>query len=95
MSETERRRKIQQKYNEEHGITPQTIKKQISDLIKIGAAEDAPKKGKKKHLTRREMDEEIQRLLDEMQKASKELRFEEAAYLRDRIRSLETTKAGK
>ncbi len=95
MSETERRRKIQQQYNEEHGITPTTIKKEIGELIKISAADDAPKKGKKKHLTRQEMDQEIQRLREEMQKASKELRFEEAAYLRDRIRSLETTKAGK
>ena len=41
------------------------------------------------------METEIQRLREEMQKASKELRFEEAAYLRDRIRALETTKAGK
>ena len=95
MCETERRRKIQQQYNEKHGITPTTIKKEISELIKISAAEDSPKKGKKKHLTRQEMDQEIQRLREEMQKASKELRFEEAAYLRDRIRSLETTKAGK
>ena len=92
MSETQRRREIQQKYNEEHGITPQTIKKQINDLIKISAAEDAPKKGKKKHLTKQEMEKEIGRLRQEMQKASKELRFEEAAYLRDRIRSLENTK---
>ena len=94
MMETERRRKIQQKYNEAHGITPQTIQKQVGELIKIGAAEDG-RKGKKRPLSKQEKEREIELLRQEMKTAAKELRFEEAAYLRDKIRALETTKPGK
>ena len=91
--ETNRRRAIQQAYNEEHGITPQTVKKDIGELIKIGTT-GAGKRGKvdKKKLSESEKAAEIERLRAEMKKAASELRFEEAAYLRDKIKSMEIVK---
>ena len=99
IDETERRRKIQREYNELHGITPQTVKKEVRELISIGASPDS--KGKKKGRPTPTADvpknaedrrRKIEELKAEMAKAAKELRFEEAAFLRDRIRILETTK---
>ena len=90
IDETERRRKIQEKYNEENGITPETIKKNISGLIQIGAGEKQSKRGKKEKP--QSVEKEIETLRAEMKKAASELRFEEAAYLRDRIKSLEIIK---
>lgn len=92
ISETERRRKIQKKYNEEHGITPTTIKKDIGELIQIGTA-DGGKGGKKNgKASAASRDTDIEALRAEMKKAAAELRFEEAAFLRDKIRSLSVTK---
>ena len=88
IGETNRRRKLQKEYNEAHGITPTTIKKEVGELIQIGAA-DKRGRGEKKKESR---EEEIARLRAEMKAAAAELRFEEAAFLRDRIRTLETTK---
>jgi len=88
IGETNRRRKLQKEYNEAHGITPTTIKKEVGELIQIGAA-DKKGRGEKKKESR---EEEIARLRAEMKAAAAELRFEEAAFLRDRIRTLETTK---
>ena len=99
IDETERRRKIQKEYNDEHGITPTTVKKEVRELISIGASPDS--KGKKKGRPAPTADipknaedrkAKIEELKAEMAKAAKELRFEEAAFLRDRIRILETTK---
>lgn len=99
MEETERRRAIQQAYNAEHGITPKTIEKKISGLIKISAEEDTtPKKrGRKKTESASDVvaetkEAQIERLRSEMLAAAKELLFEEAAYLRDKLRALEATK---
>ena len=84
--ETERRRKIQDDYNKEHGIVPKTIKKDVRDIIEISGrkAED----GARKRMTYKETEEEIRRLTKEMHDASKILEFEHAAYLRDRIKKL-------
>lgn len=99
IEETDRRRAIQIAYNESHGITPMTIQKKIGELIKIGMddSKDMKKRGKRGSaagsVTRtRSAEDEIESLRAEMQKAAAELRFEEAAYLRDKIRELEKFK---
>ncbi len=82
--ETERRRSIQREFNEKHGITPKTIKKDVREIIEIGVKEN---KNDKK-LTKTEKDALIKRLTEEMKQAAKILEFEQAAYLRDRIEKL-------
>lgn len=88
--ETNRRREIQTKYNEEHGIKPVTIKKDIRDIIEISSkpTDGAPAK----RLSRKEREELINRLTREMKNAAKLLEFEHAAYLRDRIEQLRSGK---
>jgi len=88
--ETQRRREIQQKYNEEHGITPQTIVKSVRGIIEISSTEDIEKKpaGKRKKLSAAEREELIRKLTAEMKNAAKILEFEHAAYLRDKIKKL-------
>ncbi len=93
--ETERRRKIQNAYNEKHGIVPKTIKKDVRDVIRIGkgatdALYETPElsKGKEKKLSAKERDALIDRLTKEMKDAARQLDFERAAYLRDRIHEL-------
>ena len=71
ITETERRREIQDEYNKEHGITPQTIKKDIRDLIKISDEHE---------------EEVIERLSKKMNQAAAELNFELAAQLRDELK---------
>jgi excinuclease ABC subunit B len=88
ITETDRRRAIQNAYNEEHGITPQTIKKGIRELLEISTKENVEKNTKKKHLSPAERDALIRRLTVEMKNAAKLLEFEHAAYLRDKIKSL-------
>ena len=106
IEETERRRTIQLAYNLEHHIIPKTIEKKIGGLIKIaadGTVEDADGNVKKRGRGRKKADaaapvtgetkeSELERLRAEMAQAAKELRFEEAAYLRDKIRALEAAK---
>ena len=99
IDETNRRRKLQKSYNEEHGITPTTIKKSVRELISIGASPDGKKSAAASSRptseipkTAEERQKKIEELRRDMQKAARELRFEEAAYLRDRIKVLETTK---
>lgn len=87
ITETERRRAIQQQYNNEHNITPKTIVKKVSDIIEISTHSDDDKKQKKK-LTRAEREKLIDQLTKEMKAAAKLLEFEHAAYLRDKIKSL-------
>ena len=87
ISETARRRAIQQKYNEEHGITPKTIKKSVRDVLEITSKEKVEGKSKKR-MSKRERDVLIQQLTAEMKEAAKLLEFEHAAYLRDKINKL-------
>lgn len=89
--ETERRRAIQQKYNEEHGIIPKTIIKKVSDIIEISTHYDDGKKSKKK-LTKAEREKLIEQLTKEMKAAAKLLEFEHAALLRDKIKKLREQK---
>ena len=89
--ETERRRAIQQKYNEEHGIIPKTIIKKVSDIIEISTHSDDGKKSKKK-LTKAEKEKLIEQLTKEMKAAAKLLEFEHAALLRDKIKKLREQK---
>ena len=96
IDETDRRRTIQQEYNEEHGIVPKTIVKPIVPLIEMTlvAAEDKSPYGKKdgkakKKLGKKERENLVKSLLREMQQASRALEFERAAELRDMIVELE------
>ena len=91
ITETYRRREIQIKYNQEHGIVPQTIKKDIRGIIEISSKEDSPKK-QAKRMSKAEKEQLIERLTKEMKQAAKILDFEHAAYLRDRIEKLRNSK---
>ena len=93
ITETERRRAIQERYNAEHGITPKTIKKDVAEILEISTHKEEGKK-KKKHYTPAERAELIERYKKEMKAAAKLLEFEHAAYLRDKIKELETGSAG-
>lgn len=85
--ETLRRREKQAAYNRAHGIVPQTIHKDVRDIIEISSKAETEKKSTKK-LSRREREELIEKLTKEMRAAAKILEFEHAAYLRDRIEKL-------
>ena len=88
IEETNRRRKIQQKYNEEHGITPTTIKKAVRDLIAISKAAVESEKDFKKEpesMDEKELNQLVKELTKKMHQAAAELNFEEAAKLRDRM----------
>ena len=87
ISETRRRREIQQKYNEENGITPQTIKKSVREVIEATRpAEDDSYEGKSPlELTKKELTEYIKKMEKEMKQAAADWQFERAAMLRDRI----------
>lgn len=89
ISETVRRRKIQEEYNKEHNIVPQTIKKGVRDVLEITYKENLETKSKKR-MSRKEKDALIQKLTAEMKEAAKLLEFEHAAYLRDKINELKS-----
>ena len=94
IDETSRRRQLQQAYNEEHGITPTTIKKAVRDLIAISrAAEKAPSADEKdlESMSAKELNKLVKEIQKKMHQAAAELNFEEAAVLRDRM--LEVKKA--
>ena len=87
ISETNRRRKLQEEYNKEHGITPKTIQKSVRDSIKASIMEEAETKY---NISKDESIEEvINKLTDEMLKYASNMEFEKAAELRDKIKELE------
>ena len=89
ISETYRRREVQLKYNEEHGIVPQTIKKDVREILEISTREHTEKMGKgKKRMSQTELRATIEKLTAEMKNAAQILEFEHAAYLRDKIKKL-------
>ena len=92
IDETERRRTIQKKYNEEHGITPHTVVKAVRDVIEIAEHDTDKKKRRSRTVDKPASEEDRGKLINEltakMRLAAKELRFEEAAAYRDRIREL-------
>jgi excinuclease ABC subunit B len=93
ISETDRRRAIQVAYNEEHGITPATVRKGISEMSEFLAMEDrAPRKRRSRRgddfSTPEELEKTIVALEEEMMAAADELRFEEAGRIRDELREL-------
>ena len=90
IQETYRRREIQQRYNTEHGITPQTIRKEIRDVLEISVTDKKNGKGGKK-MSRKETEAAIAKLTAEMREAARLLEFEHAAYLRDKIAKLKET----
>ena len=89
VTETNRRREIQMKYNEEHGITPKTIVKDVRAVLEISSGKD---KGKKRKYTKAEREALIKQYTAEMKNAAKLLDFEHAAYLRDKIKELQESK---
>ena len=98
IGETNRRRKIQMQYNAEHGIVPKTIHKDIRDVIEIGksVSDDVLNvtRGKKptKKMTKAEKEKLIAELTAQMKRASQKLEFEQAAFIRDKIKSLRDEK---
>ena len=91
ISETERRRSIQQKYNEEHGIIPHTIKKDVRAVIEIASSKEINAAKSKKNMSAKQKEELVARLTTEMKKAASQLDFERAAYLRDSIAKIKNT----
>ncbi|MEE3392552.1 MAG: excinuclease ABC subunit UvrB [Lachnospiraceae bacterium] len=87
LDETARRRGIQEKYNEEHGIIPQTIKKPVRDLISISKKHEKSGGIKKdiESMNRKELEKLIAKINTAMRKAAAELNFEDAAVLRDQM----------
>jgi excinuclease ABC subunit B len=96
INETNRRRRLQEEYNEAHGIDPQTIRKKVSDILDLVATEPTAGDRRRRELTQREPlnleGDDLTRLImsleDEMHQAAKELRFEYAARLRDEVNDL-------
>lgn len=91
ITETNRRREIQEAYNKEHGITPKTIIKAVRDLISISSNEEVDEKTNEKEIesmTEKELKEKIAKVTKKMNTAAAELNFEEAAVLRDELKEL-------
>ncbi len=87
ITETERRRTIQKRYNDEHGIVPQTIRKDVREILEI-TVRDKKAERSEKALSRADTLRLIDQLTKEMRAAAKLLEFEHAAFLRDRIEKL-------
>ncbi len=97
ISETIRRRTLQDEYNQAHGIVPATIKKGIRAILEISSkeTEDELKNRTGKRLSEKERRQLIEKLTAEMKQAAKMLEFEHAAFLRDKIKELENSKPSK
>jgi excinuclease ABC subunit B len=94
ISETERRRAVQELYNEEHHITPQTIQKRVGELISISrdvAARERKLEKDPESMTKKELTKLIADVEKQMKAAAAELNFEMAAQLRDRMKELKQT----
>ena len=97
IEETNRRRKIQDEYNKEHGITPTTIKKSIRDLITTSTDEDIEELNRQNQgkdiesMSKKELQAEIKTYTKKMETAAAELNFEQAAEYRDRLKELKIT----
>ena len=92
ITETERRRSLQMAFNEEHGIVPKTIIKEVRDVLEITSKNKVEERTKKKKLSAAERQRLIDKLTVEMKNAAKMLEFEHAAYLRDKIKELKGEK---
>ena len=92
INETYRRREKQLKYYEEHGIIPETIRKDVRDILEISSKDNVQERMAKKRLSAKEKNELIEKLSKEMRAAAKLLEFEHAAYLRDKIHKLKGEK---
>ena len=92
ITETARRRKLQQEYNQAHGIIPTTIKKDIREILEISTKEAVEGQTKRKRVSEKDRQALIIRLTNEMKNAAKLLEFEHAAYLRDKIKALKDGK---
>jgi excinuclease ABC subunit B len=92
IKETARRRELQTKHNQKHGIIPKTIVKKVSDVLAISGKENINKKINYKKLTKTEKIRLINNLTKEMREAARLLEFEHAAFLRDEIKKLENSK---
>ena len=97
IGETNQRRILQVRYNEEHGIDPQTIRKKVSDILELVSSGGSSRRDRPRHdmeirapveLAGEDLGYLIQSLEDEMREAAKELRFEYAARLRDEVAEL-------
>ena len=89
IDETNRRRDIQMRYNKENGITPESVRKKVADVIELGKRPDTVSE---KKLSRLECEKKIEELTAEMREAARTLEFEKAAFIRDRIKELKAQK---
>ncbi len=92
ISETEARREVQQRYNEEHGIVPKTIIKDVREILEISQKDDSDKAIHR--MSRAEREATIEKLTAQMRQAAQLLEFEHAAYLRDKIEKLRGSLSG-
>ncbi len=91
ITETYRRREKQMKYNEENGIVPETIKKDVREILEISSKDNVQEKIAKKRFSANEKNQLIEKLTKEMRAAAKLLEFEHAAYLRDQIEKIKNS----
>ncbi len=91
ISETYRRREKQMKYNEENGIIPETIKKDVREILEISSKDNVQERIAKKRLSQNDKNQLIEKLTKEMRAAAKLLEFEHAAYLRDQIEKIKNS----
>jgi len=91
ITETYRRREKQMKFNEENGIVPETIKKDVREILEISSKDNVQERIAKKRFSANEKNQLIEKLTKEMRAAAKLLEFEHAAYLRDQIEKIKNS----